>query len=344
MPRSVIEWRQAINGPVELPEQIALHRIGAHAGEIDIDGTVTCQINAIELPVIEQAVLITVAMLAPDGVLPFLLLSALGGCNTQSGRWRRSRRMTRQRQTFQGTAEWRFANICFRNRAIYWRKLMKYPKRESEVGRHTAVAAQRLPAPIRGNRRLLLTALGAVLLGIAGYVLLRDHSAVDSAQSQAAAAVSTSGTSTSVADGLPAQSSAMTAAQVVNIIDGATLDVRYGDGRIERVKLAGVDAPALDQPYGEMSRQTLQHALERQTVGILPRPSPVQGARHVAVILDGGDLAAILLEQGNVTLAPDSAQDSTLKPHEAVARAARRGIWGLPPAQQIPRCAWDGTC
>ena len=221
---------------------------------------------------------------------------------------------------------------------------MKYPKRESEVGRHTAVAAQRLPAPIRGNRRLLLTAMGAVLLGIAGYVLLRDHSAVDSAQSQAAAAVSTSGTSTSVADGLPAQSSAMTAAQVVNIIDGATLDVRYGDGRIERVKLAGVDAPALDQPYGEMSRQTLQHALERQTVGILPRPSPVQGARHVAVILDGGDLAAILLEQGNVTLAPDSAQDSTLKPHEAVARAARRGIWGLPPAQQIPRCAWDGTC
>jgi micrococcal nuclease len=181
-------------------------------------------------------------------------------------------------------------------------------------------------------------------LGIAGYLLLRDHEAVDSAQSQAATSVSRSDTSTSASNDLLARTSVMTTVQVVNIIDGATLDVRYDDGRVERVKLAGVDAPALDQPYGKMSRQSLQHVLERQTVGLLPRSSPVQGARHVAVILNGGDLAAMLLEQGNVTLAPDSTPDSSLKPHEAVAREARRGIWGLPPAQQIPRCAWDGTC
>ena len=201
-----------------------------------------------------------------------------------------------------------------------------------------------------GNRRLLAAVLGAMALGVAGYVLVRGHKEADSAPSQAAASVrnrvsaGTSQLSTAAPDALPAPASVVAAAQVVNVIDGATLDVRYGNGRVERVKLAGVDAPALDQPYGDVSRQTLQHLLERQTIGISARPSPVQGARHVAILLDGRDLAAILLEQGNVTLAPDSAQDSTLKPHEAVARAARRGIWGLPPAQQIPRCAWDGTC
>ena len=55
-------------------------------------------------------------------------------------------------------------------------------------------------------------------------------------------------------------------AQVVSVHDGDTLTVLL-DGRHEKVRLIGIDAPALDQsPWGEQAREALKGMVEEKTV------------------------------------------------------------------------------
>ena len=137
------------------------------------------------------------------------------------------------------------------------------------------------------------------------------------------------------------------AANVTGIVDGDTIDVRL-DGRIERVRLIGVDTPERGQRWSaeataltrarlEGRRAWLEYDVERRdrygrllayVWGAEPASrarSEVRSKMHNATLVLQG--LAVLL-----TIPPNVAYVEHLRTFQGQARANERGIWSVRPA------------
>lgn len=100
------------------------------------------------------------------------------------------------------------------------------------------------------------------------------------------------------------------------------------------VRLAGIEAPAADAPWGEAARAALERLAAGRRVDLLYGGAGVdaQGARVAQVrVVDGPWLEASLLDQGVARVRPrpgEAALAPDLYAHEARARSHRRGLWG----------------
>jgi micrococcal nuclease len=137
------------------------------------------------------------------------------------------------------------------------------------------------------------------------------------------------------ADGAPAGSER---AQVIRVIDGDTLVV--ADGRT--VRLLGIDTPETHnpslrgpQPFGDTATLRLSALVQDRTV-ILERDATDtdhygRTLRHVWV---GRALVAELLAREGLghalAIPPDTRHAERIRAAQAAAKAAGRGIWGLP--------------
>lgn len=120
--------------------------------------------------------------------------------------------------------------------------------------------------------------------------------------------------------------------QVISVHDGDTLKVRQGQ-RIERIRMACLDAPELKQPLGKESRDYLKSLIQqngdRVTLKIVDTD---RYGRRVAEVFAGGKL--VQAEQVRSGMAyvyerylnncPDAA---AVKQAEAIARSNRAGVW-----------------
>jgi micrococcal nuclease len=95
-----------------------------------------------------------------------------------------------------------------------------------------------------------------------------------------------------------AQMSPTTPAEVVRVVDGNTVDVRFDDGKIERLRLIGNDTPEIVDPrkpvecFGREASRHAHELLDGQSVSIETDPS--QGYRDIY----GRYLAYIWLPDG----------------------------------------------
>jgi endonuclease YncB( thermonuclease family) len=108
------------------------------------------------------------------------------------------------------------------------------------------------------------------------------------------------------------------------IVDGDTLVL---DG--ERLRLAGIDAPELEQnceadgrtqPCGRIARDALR-ALAADSVACSGQGHDIYGRRLVRCATGAGDVGARLVETGQAVA------EGCCRTEEAAARAAGRGIW-----------------
>ena len=118
-----------------------------------------------------------------------------------------------------------------------------------------------------------------------------------------------------------------TAAGHAYAIDGDTLELAG-----TRMRLAGIDAPELHQTCmrdgqswdcGIAARRALAAALRSGPVTCTHRRSDKYGRPLARCMVDGQDIAALLVAQGLAL----SYLDTRYQPQEAVARAERRGLW-----------------
>lgn len=130
---------------------------------------------------------------------------------------------------------------------------------------------------------------------------------------------------------------------VIEVIDGDKLIFQPPDGVLLRVKLAGIDAPGLRQPYGLRARDYLVRicakkeawiviettGVNKQVVGSV-RCQAVPGKEPV-------DAAAEQLRRGVAWVEKENPDDAGLKALEAEARSRRRGLWTDP----NPVAPWD---
>lgn len=123
-------------------------------------------------------------------------------------------------------------------------------------------------------------------------------------------------------------------ARVVDVHDGDT--VRLADG--QRVRLWGIDAPELKQPFGRESRDHLAHMVEGRTVRLQGHGEDRYG-RLLAVVWVGEhsaneDLLRAGLAWWYRKYTPDEKHYAQL---EAEARGRHVGLW----AQRTPLAPWD---
>ena len=142
-----------------------------------------------------------------------------------------------------------------------------------------------------------------------------------------------------VAAAAPAADTPRLAGTVVGIADGDTVDVRLDSGMI-RVRLHAVDAPEHDQPHGKASRRALSRLVYRKSVAIEPFEQDQYDRLVARLWLDEMDVNAELLKSGAAWVYRRYASEPAYCAYETSARGLGRGLWKLPPAQQVAPWEW----
>lgn len=123
---------------------------------------------------------------------------------------------------------------------------------------------------------------------------------------------------------------------VVSIHDGDTLTVRHGD-KLLKVRLAGIDAPEMDQAFGAESRDHLKRLALQRTVQVMVQTNDTYGRNVAKVSVAGVDVESEQVRSGMAWVYRQYNRDPLLLALEAEARAARRGLW----AGKNPRSPWS---
>ena len=127
---------------------------------------------------------------------------------------------------------------------------------------------------------------------------------------------------------------------VIRVVDGDTIDVELASGPI-RVRLNGIDTPERGQPGGKRATAALSALVMSKRVEL----EPFEQDRYERLIANVivGDLAvnAELVRQGHAWAYRQylTSENLRLCELEAEARAARRGLWALPPKDRY--APWD---
>lgn len=124
-------------------------------------------------------------------------------------------------------------------------------------------------------------------------------------------------------------------AQLVRVVDGDTFSLA-AQGQAVRVRLADVDAPERDQPFGDNATERAAALLASGKVEIMPVAADRYGRTVARVRIDGCDLAWTLVREGLAW--PDCHQcgvDDRLYfgVYGSLARWAGTGMWAADPVK-----------
>jgi endonuclease YncB( thermonuclease family) len=126
---------------------------------------------------------------------------------------------------------------------------------------------------------------------------------------------------------------------LVSVKDGDTFQVKV-QGVVMDFRLAGVDAPESDQPYGDQARQTLAALIGKRQCVLVPIDTDRYG-RTVAFLWIGDVYVnREMVNRGAAWFYSEFASDASLFDVEEGARAQRRGLWSLPLKDRIEPSQW----
>jgi len=126
---------------------------------------------------------------------------------------------------------------------------------------------------------------------------------------------------------------------VTRVIDGDTLEVQLGSGPI-RVRLNSIDTPEKDQPWGLEAQAALARRVDGKRVELEPVTQDRYDRLVAVVFLDGENINAWMVQQGDAWAYRDYLEDPSYCTWEAVARASRLGLWSLPPGSRVAPWEW----
>ena len=126
---------------------------------------------------------------------------------------------------------------------------------------------------------------------------------------------------------------------VLRIIDGDTFEARV-QGVVMRFRLAEVDAPESDQPYGDKSTNELKSLLDDRDVVLVPADTDRYGRTVAFVWVADSCVNKKMVSRGAAWFYDEYAYSDALFGAEEQARASRVGLWLLPLEQRIPPQEW----
>ncbi len=127
---------------------------------------------------------------------------------------------------------------------------------------------------------------------------------------------------------------------VIAVHDGDTVTVLTPNRRQIRVRLAEIDTPESNQPYGERAKEALTALVFGDKVRVVVQARDDYGRLVGRIYIGSMDVNAELVRRGAAWVYRHYATDQTLFDLQAEARAYHRGLWVLPQAQQTPPWQW----
>lgn len=115
--------------------------------------------------------------------------------------------------------------------------------------------------------------------------------------------------------------------KVVDIIDGDEFTVETKEGSEVNVKLAEINAPSRDQPYGREASEALASLVEGRVVRVVPLRMDTETVR-ARVYADAVNVNYEMVRNGYARADYGKVGDYMLYSLESEARAAKRGFWG----------------
>lgn len=124
---------------------------------------------------------------------------------------------------------------------------------------------------------------------------------------------------------------------VIGVIDGDTLTVLVGNGQI-KVRLNGIDAPEIGQPWGRNSKRRLSDFAYGKECTLDGSTKDRYGRTLADVIVDGRSANLILVSEGLAWHYKKYNKDTDLADAETKARKEQIGLWS--DKRQTPPWDW----
>lgn len=126
---------------------------------------------------------------------------------------------------------------------------------------------------------------------------------------------------------------------LVRVTDGDSLFAKV-QGVVMEFRLAEIDAPEYDQPYGSEAKRELAELIDDRPLVIVPFDTDSYGRTVAHVWVGDLQLNRELVKRGDAWFLSDFTRDETLYYVEQAARDARRGLWALPLKERIEPWEW----
>lgn len=123
---------------------------------------------------------------------------------------------------------------------------------------------------------------------------------------------------------------------VVGVADGDTLTVYNGQAQL-RIRLAEIDAPEKDQPFGHRAKQSLSQMCFKRKAVVEVRGRDRYGRVIGRVSCDGVDANAMQVSRGLAWVYESYASDRLLFAFQRAARNSGVGLW----ADSSPVAPWE---
>jgi len=135
----------------------------------------------------------------------------------------------------------------------------------------------------------------------------------------------------------PAYGEEVLIGSVIKVVDGDTLDVQVGPGK-HRIRLAEIDAPERNQPWGDEAKQGLAFKVLKQEVRVVVTDTDRYGRQVGKIFLGQTDINRSMVSEGHAWVYRQYSQDERLIEIEIMAREAGVGLWNRSDA--VPPWDW----
>ena len=115
--------------------------------------------------------------------------------------------------------------------------------------------------------------------------------------------------------------------KVVSVHDGDTLTLLHGKGKKTKIRLEGIDAPEIGQPFGDASRQALDDLVFGRVVTIVPVTVDRYGRTIGRVLIDRFDVNFEMVRSGLAWWYEHYSDEAALGQAQRYARARHWGLW-----------------
>lgn len=126
---------------------------------------------------------------------------------------------------------------------------------------------------------------------------------------------------------IPLCSVAQPCGLVVKVYDGDTFTLLFSDSTIRRIRLHGIDCPALNQPFGRPAQQRAYKILINKRICIDSTDTDFYGRTIAIVPMGNTTLNELLLSEGLAWHYKKYDKNPVWAELETTARHNRKGLW-----------------